>query len=143
MAKATHPPARRTRLEPILAAYQPRRRSSRPACLICRESWVYSLHRPVGAEAGRAVGSCSRRIQAPACWVAAGFQKPPEPFRAAIGLGPGGSSWSEAAEQPAGDLGGTLLLAHAGVEDQHRAGQGRDEFLWLRGGTPLAHAGTL
>src|SRR4029453_2318167 len=72
MAKAAQPPASRSRLMPILAAYQPCRRSSRPACLICRESWVYSLHRPLGADAGGAVDSWSRLIPAPASWVVAG-----------------------------------------------------------------------
>src|SRR5215211_8896077 len=46
MAKATSPAASSNRLTPILAAYQPRRRSSRPACFTCLESWVYWLQRP-------------------------------------------------------------------------------------------------
>src|SRR5215211_1830827 len=115
ITKAAPPAASRARLRPILAAYQPRRRSRSPACLICRDSWVYSPHRPLGADAGATVDSWSRLIPAPACWL-----------RWALS---GGSSWAQAAEQPAGDLGGALLLTHAGVEDQHRPGQGRDDPL--------------
>src|SRR5512132_35967 len=59
MANATHPPASRARLRPILARYQPRRRSNSPACLICRESWVYSLQRPVLDDTRAVVGAGS------------------------------------------------------------------------------------
>src|ERR1044072_7552731 len=93
MAKAAQPPARRARLRAILAPYQPRRRSSSPACLIWRDSWVYSAQRPLGATIARAVDSWSRLIAAPACRVVA------------LGLS-GGWSGSEAAQRPAGDLGG-------------------------------------
>src|SRR5215217_1325387 len=115
ITKAAHPAASRARLRPILAPYQPRRRSRSPACLICRDSWVYSPHRPLGADAGATVSFWSRLIPAPACRL-----------RWAVS---GGSSWAQAAQQPAGDLGGSLLLTHAGVEDQHRPGQGRDHPL--------------
>jgi hypothetical protein len=40
----------------------------------------------------------------------------------------------EAAEQPAGERGRALLLAHAGVDHQYHAGQGRDRPLQRFGG---------
>src|SRR4029450_1821013 len=98
MTKAAQPAASRARLPPILAPYQPRRRSSSPACLTCLDNWVYSLQPPLAADTGRADGSCSRRMQAPACgplWL--------------LVTRSGGSSWPEAAEQPAAALGGTVL----------------------------------
>jgi hypothetical protein len=41
-------------------------------------------------------------------------------------------TWEQPPDQPLADLGGALLLTHAGVDDQHRAGQDRDHPLQRR-----------
>jgi hypothetical protein len=42
------------------------------------------------------------------------------------------AAWEQPPQHSLGDLGGALLLAHAGVDDQHRTGQGRDHPLQRR-----------
>jgi hypothetical protein len=42
------------------------------------------------------------------------------------------ATWEQPPNQASGDLGGALLLAHAGTDDQHRPGQDRDHPLQRR-----------
>src|SRR6266540_7542110 len=66
----------------------------------------------------RAVGSRQR-----SCWP---LPPPGSPWRNTL------TTWHQPPEEALGDLCWALLLAHAGVDDQHRAGQGGDHPLQPR-----------
>src|SRR6266542_106830 len=78
----------------------------------------------------RGEGSCDlgrmSRAAGPASTIVAGSPPPGSPWRSCL------TTWHQPPEEASGDLCGALLLAHSGVHDQHRAGQGGDRPLQRR-----------
>ncbi len=110
-------------------------RATPPSARPCRaSSWASAMLGAAG-RAGSPVGGVAQQVE-PAGRADARSRRPrvepqpqaaaPRPWRPASDLG------AAAATEALGGLGGALLLAHAGVDGQHRAGQGRDHPLQRR-----------